>query len=191
MAFCQTFRLSVSLLYFWRLRCILLSKTPSKPDVQIWELLRNQDLLLLWQLRESEWLARTKSLHWCQDIQKMSGGVNNCSDQHIGVRGGVNSRSTPPGGHFLTPTPVEHFGTPPGQQVVPGLKAPYKSPIQMKWFFLACGGLRLYTVLGSILMTIFIFLVTIIQKTGPTPPLSYFTAQHLPPLQSWSRPAKC
>ena len=39
----------------------------------------------------------------------------------------------------------------------------------------------MYTVLGSILMTIFIFLVTIIQKTGPTPPLSYFTAQHLPP----------
>ena len=81
MAFCQTFRLSVSLLYFWRLRCILLSKTPSKPDVQIWKLLRNQDLLLLWRLRESEWLARTKSLHWCQNIQKMSGGVNNCSDQ--------------------------------------------------------------------------------------------------------------
>ena len=42
----------------------------------------------------------------------------------IGVRGGgVNSRSTPPGGHFLTPTPVEHFGPPPAQQVVPGPKA--------------------------------------------------------------------
>ena len=50
----------------------------------------------------------------------------------IGVRGGVNHRSTPPGGHFLTPTPVEHFRPPPGQQVVPGPKAPYKSPIQMK-----------------------------------------------------------
>ena len=30
-------------------------------------------------------------------------------------------------------------------------------------------------------MTIFIFLVTIIQNPGQTPPLSYFTAQHLPP----------
>ena len=46
--------------------------------------------------------------------------------------GGVNSRSTPPGGHFLTPTPVEHFRPPPGQQVVPGPKAPYKSPIPSK-----------------------------------------------------------
>ena len=91
--------------------------------------------------------------------------------------GGVNRRSTPPGGHFLTPTPVEHFRPPPGQQVVPGPKAPYKSPIPSKWtdfFSPAAGYLRLHTASGSILVTIFIFLVTILQNPGHTPHFKLF-----------------
>ena len=42
--------------------------------------------------------------------------------------GGVNSNSTPLEAIFDPPTPGEHFGPPPGQQVVPGPRAHIKVP---------------------------------------------------------------
>ena len=44
------------------------------------------------------------------------------------VGGGVSSHSTPLEAIFDPPTPGEHFGPPPGQQVVPGLRAHIKVP---------------------------------------------------------------
>ena len=46
----------------------------------------------------------------------------------IGVRGGVNHRSTPPGGHFLTPTPVEHFRPPQASRWFQGLRPHIRVP---------------------------------------------------------------
>ena len=82
------------------------------------------------------------------------------SDIHRCAWGGVDSRSTPLEAIFW-PSPLESISdTHPGQQVFQGQR-PHNSPIQMKRFFLACGRLRLCTVSWSILVTIFIFLVTI------------------------------